>query len=342
MSLAFIGAFTICLVFSITSCVAPPQIPEDFKYDSSGWNRKLRGVYSEYLTVNGVGIHYMETGKGEPAVLLVHGLGGSWDNWYDIIPELAKEGHRVIAMDLPGFGLSDKPDIDYKIDDFVQFLKSFIEKKKLERPVAVGHSMGGHIIIKTAARYQGLFSRIILVDSSGARNLWGPVRWFLTRFYVALEDHPYWISNRMLKFVVDLNFYDSEKGKELYYFYARARETSEWKLLLRSFCRAGRHMINDSVEDILKEIRVPTLIVWGQDDRVLPLKNAHELNMRIGDSQMAVILECGHMPMIEKPERLAAIINEFLKSVRGESEKASAKPIGQPVVLSSCFAYQKE
>jgi pimeloyl-ACP methyl ester carboxylesterase len=115
-------------------------------------------------TCDGVTLRYIETGTGEPPILFIHGWTCNRTNWRDQIPHFAKK-HRVVAVDLRGHGESDKPDQDYTIEGFVDDVAWLIGKLGLERPVVVGHSMGGMIALNLVRRQPKLVSAIVMVDA---------------------------------------------------------------------------------------------------------------------------------------------------------------------------------
>ena len=125
---------------------------------------ELPGESRHVVRVGGINTHYVVAGDGRP-LLLFHGLGASVVTWRDNIGPLSK-AFRVYAVDLPGHGDSDKPDIDYATDTMVQFVKDFIESLNLERPAIIGSSVGGALALMTALRHPDLVSGLVLVDSA--------------------------------------------------------------------------------------------------------------------------------------------------------------------------------
>ena len=116
------------------------------------------------LTRNGVSIRYTEAGAGHPPLVFIHGWTCNLTNWRDQIPHFAKK-HRVVALDLPGHGESDKPDQDYTIDGFVEDAAWLIGELKLDKPVVIGHSMGGVIALNLARKHPDLVSAIVMIDA---------------------------------------------------------------------------------------------------------------------------------------------------------------------------------
>lgn len=125
----------------------------------------------KFTKINNLRVRYLDRNKNGTPLLLLHGLGGSLESWTNNISFLSTK-FRVIALDLPGFGMSDKPKIDYSINFYLSFLEKFIKKIKLSRFFIIGSSLGGHIAVEFTIRNRKMVNKIILVSPAGsAKNL---------------------------------------------------------------------------------------------------------------------------------------------------------------------------
>jgi pimeloyl-ACP methyl ester carboxylesterase len=259
----------------------------------------------------------IDKGQGQP-ILLLHGLATSSYTWHAIIPELAKN-HRVIAIDLRGFGASDKPiDEHYSIQDQVEAVEAFIEQENLRGLTVIGHSFGGGITLalalKATQERQSRIRNIVLVDSIAYRQ---PVPIFFKLLKVPMVAE---VSMTLVPPEIQagqglrLAYYDPDK--------ISARDVAEYASTLYS--PAAKHALTQTVEKIMpdnideiaaryKTIKMPTLIVWCEQDKVVPIRLGLRLHEDIRPSELTVFTHCGHMPQEEKPEDTAAAIQAFLK-----------------------------
>ncbi|MBN8867489.1 MAG: alpha/beta fold hydrolase [Solirubrobacterales bacterium] len=280
------------------------------------WSRRIREVTitSELGTTP---VSYVEMGEGSP-ILLVHGLGGSWRNWLENIPFLSDE-HRVVALDLPGFGLSPMPKEPISMPAYGDLVLRFADAVGLGPDTyLIGHSMGGFISTEALTAEPARFDRLSLVSAAGIsfatmtgtrksvtaaivkmmipvaagrmeRNL-GRKRLRAASF-AGVIAHPSLIGREMLW----------ELGN-----YATLRSPA---LFEAAYALGGY----DS-RDCLSQIAVPTQIVWGQQDRLVPVGAAHSYARRIPDSELSLIDDCGHMVQLERPARFNGEISRFAAS----------------------------
>lgn len=257
------------------------------------------------VEVYGQPIRYYEAGQG-PDLVLVHGLGSSAKfDWGKVIPELAKSYH-VLAMDQLGFGTSPKPTIAYGIQTWVDMLDGFLKAKQVKDFALAGESLGGWIsALYTIEAQQGgkmvVPRRLILTDAAGHKpaasapppRSWGPLTLEGTRAGLGMVFHD-------KKLVTDAVVREA--------FEARLAEGSQYtqESLFRNLDPAS------FVDDRLDAITVPTLIVWGADDIIVPLSAGQDYAAKIKGAKLAVIPECGHGPAIEKPDAYLAIVKPFL------------------------------
>ncbi len=291
---------------------------------------------SKTVTIDGINLHYFCGGNG-PALVLVHGLGSSAtvEFYYNLEP-LAKH-HRVFAIDLPGFGRSDKPVLAYTIDLFVRAVSDLMASEGIERAAVMGVSMGGRVALGLALDSPEKVERLVLVDALGVgvprrvlsysilltrglgeltlrgtaralrqmnpaviRRFWG---WYLRR------------PNRM-----DTIWTDERIAK-----HGSLLATPEYRAAYLSALRsiAGMRQLRTGVvvEDRLPELRMPTLLIWGRHDHIFPASHAQAAMERIPNGRLEVFDDSGHTPQMEEPERFNRLGLDFLRepaSRRGE------------------------
>jgi pimeloyl-ACP methyl ester carboxylesterase len=258
------------------------------------------------ILVNGINVTYKIAGEG-PAILVLHGWGGSSDSWIRILKILSKQGYTLLVPDLPGFGKTPPPYDPWSVGDYMEFLSRFLEEiKKKEKSFAspfflLGHSFGGRVSIKFCVKHPENVRKLILLDSAGIKpkHEWQGLKGFLI-FFAAL------IGNALFTPKVMLRFKDGVRN----FFYKMIRN--------RDYAKADGIM-KDTVKKVLYEDLLPelphleqeTLIIWGDKDKMVPLKYAHIFKKNINNSRLEILKDAGHSPHLECPETLAGHIKNF-------------------------------
>jgi pimeloyl-ACP methyl ester carboxylesterase len=277
------------------------------------------------LQVDGRRLNLLEIGEGSP-LLLVHGHSGRWQNWLENIPDLARR-HRVIAVDLPGFGESELPPEDITIQGWARALDAVCAQLDVQAAAVVGNSMGGFASAELALAYPHRVERLVLVAAAG-----------LAERYIglptALLRNPTFANIGRLSSAYT-GF--SRQGARRIATRPRLRRTWLRVLmthpelippatayhLLRSAGRPGmpgatRAIASYDFRHRVQEIACPTLIIWGDTDRVVPVDGAHEYERLIPDSRKVILKDTGHIPMVERPARFDEMLEEFLAEGPGE------------------------
>ena len=271
-----------------------------------------------------VELHHVVSGNGKPVVLL-HGFGGSSYSWRKLIPQLSKD-HKVIAIDLKGFGAFPKPrDKAYSIYDQASLVTEFIRKNDLRDLVVVGHSFGGGVALLVAINdVKGNEKRVaalILIGSIGypqkrpqfINMLRMPIIPHLGFFLCSSKQH--------VRSVLRKAYYDDEKiCDDAVAQYADAMDLPGGR---HALIETAKQMIPKDIQDLCSEYRsinVPTLIMWGRNDEIVPLEVGRQLNEAIPNSQLVIIEKCGHIPHEEKPEEAITAILKFLRGNSGTRE----------------------
>lgn len=254
------------------------------------------------VSVDDSSIRYLDAGSGS-AVLLLHGLGGYADKWRRVIDKLSNS-HRVIAPDMIGYGLSDKPVADYTPRFFVEFLERFIDATGLERPHIVGASLGGQVAAMFAAIHQECVSRLVLVSPAGLMKISTPA---LDAYVMAaLYPRPGSVghalrlmegSGRDPSWTLISSFMDNMR---------RPNAKMAFMSSLLCFKNAG------DLTPYLNSIEAPTMLLWGYDDPIIPISYAAQFAAAIPDCRFVGLEDCGHTPYVQYPERFAGLVAGFL------------------------------
>jgi pimeloyl-ACP methyl ester carboxylesterase len=273
------------------------------------WRALLRRV-----RLPGAEVNCVELGEGVP-VLFVHGISGCWQNWLETLPHLARS-HRVIALDLPGFGGSPMPAWPIDIAAYGRLLHELCEELGVGRATVVGNSMGGLVATEALTAAPGRFERLVLVSSAGIINTWSPkprataTAWAWKHFGPGFRRRERAIISRpRLRQAVFGPFI---------HFPHRLREDLLFEQMdngLRKadgFGEALQATIATDIRGRLGAIEVPTLVVGGLSDRVIPVAGAVSLHRRIPHSRLEIFERTGHVPQLERPARFNALLEEFL------------------------------
>ncbi|HET9478742.1 MAG TPA: alpha/beta hydrolase [Pyrinomonadaceae bacterium] len=253
-------------------------------------------------TVFGQKIHYVEAGSG-PNVILLHGLGGSTQAWQFNIGPLAEKFH-VYVPDQIGFGKSDKPLVMYRIRTYVDFLDQFCKQLKIERATLVGNSMGGWIAAAFTAAFPDRVDKLVLVDAAG----YAPPKELDMRTLFALNP----TTREGMKVLTAKVFYNKAFQTDAVIDMAIAARLAAGdgftiKSITESIIRG-----EDFLDDTVKTIKRPTLIVWGREDGLVPLAEGERFHKDIAGSKLVVFDQCGHVPNFEKPGEFNAAVIKFL------------------------------
>jgi pimeloyl-ACP methyl ester carboxylesterase len=296
------------------------------------WARELKTVEIDGTPINYVDVtargapgggHPASSGDREP-VVLVHGLGGQWQNWLENIPRLAQE-RRVLALDLPGFGLTPEPvDGEISISGYGRCVDAFCEKLGLGQVAAVGNSMGGFIAAEVAIQFPERVSRLVLVSAAGissADALQAPIL-TIGRLASAVTTNSAARHRRLAARPISRH--------AALALVARHPRLLKPDLAYEGFFKgAGKPGFDDALRacleydfrDRLPDVKVPTLIVWGEKDSIIPVRDANEFERLIPDSRKLVMKDTGHIPMAERPQAFNDVLVEFLAESGAAEEK---------------------
>ncbi|NKF24270.1 alpha/beta fold hydrolase [Solimonas marina] len=260
----------------------------------------IDGVQRKTLQIPGYTISYLDGGSGEPLVM-VHGIGADKDNWSQVMPFLRGHG-RLIALDLPGFGESSKPDDgDYSIDAQAKYLGEFLDALKLPRAHLAGNSMGGAVVLEFARLHPERVQSLWLLDPAGVG---GAKESEMFRAY--REDGKMLLFAKTPDDFVKVMHLAMNQPPVLPYSVthelaiAAANNYALHTRIFRELTATTPHLETD-----VAGLATPTLIVWGEQDHVLDPSGAPLLHEALPNSQVVLMPGIGHMPMLEAPRQAA-------------------------------------
>jgi pimeloyl-ACP methyl ester carboxylesterase len=287
----------------------------DYGNPDPDWLRTDWREHLRQLELPGARVNYVEIGEGEP-ILFVHGLAGCWRNWLENLPHFGRT-HRAIALDLPGFGHSPLPEWPIDMPSYGRLIHDFCERLGIDRVAAlVGNSMGGFAATEAAIEEPSRFERLVLVSAAGisfaravaslrARASLGA---FERSMSFLARPHRVWFTRTRARRVAfgSLVHYPNRLRPEL------LRELIEPSLRAPGFPSAIRAIGGYDTRHRLAEIEIPTLVVWGLNDRIVRVEDAIGYHRLISGSRLELFERTGHLPQLERPLRFNALLDEFL------------------------------
>ena len=266
---------------------------------------------------DGLLIRYLTAGEGPP-LLLLHALGESALDWRWILSDLART-HRVYAPDLPGFGDSAKPAADYSPAFFERFAAAFFDALEVERTAVIGNSLGGLFALRLALSESSRMSALALIDSAGlGREVSPALKWPALSGYgeaaIALSKTPLGATQRAWLRVPLLFAHPERVPPE---WFEEQYRLSQLPGFSQAVVAALRAQIDPGGQrevllDRLSSLEIPTLVVWGDSDRIFPVSQARDAVAHLREGSLELVPDCGHLPHVERPERFVAALDRFL------------------------------
>lgn len=261
----------------------------------------------KFVKIDGNKIRYLESGNSDKNIILVHGLGASAERWEHVIP-LLKNDYRVIVPDLIGFGYSDKPAVDYTLEFFSQFFSNFLQKLGIKKSNIIGSSLGGQIVTEYSAAHETEVEKLILVSPSGVMKKSTPA----LDAYIMAALYP---SRDGAKNAFQMM---AGPGKKIEHYiidgFVERMSLPNAKMAFMStlLCLKNAELITNK----LTKISVPTLIIWGEKDPVIPIKYGDSFVSAIKDCRFYRMDGCGHTPYVDKPKEFYELVRGFLTDTR--------------------------
>lgn len=263
-------------------------------------------VEEKFLKIDGHKIRYLEAGNSKNIIVLLHGLGASAERWLSVIPLFSKN-YRVIVPDLIGFGLSDKPHLDYTPDFFSDFLEKFFAQSGIVRPNLIGSSLGGQIAANYTSSHTEDIEKLILVSPAGAMTQSTPA----LDAYVMAALYP---SEQTAKNAFELMEGSGEEiPQEIVTAFIERMQLPNAKLAFMSTVLGLKN--SELITTKLGSITTPTLIIWGSEDPVIPIDYSDSFISSIQDCRFFKMIGCGHTPYVQDPHTFASKSLEFLNGI---------------------------
>lgn len=251
--------------------------------------------------IDGYHIRYKITGDGEDTVVILQGWGTKLEV-YDSVAAAINSKYRVIQLDFPGFGESDEPREAWAVDDYADFFIRFMESIGIKDAVLIGHSYGGRVIIKLAARERLPFviSRIVLIDSAGVL----PKKTFAQKIKIKKYKFLKKLVNIKLIYAICPNLIDEWKSRQ-----GSADYRNASPMMRQCLVKA----VNEDLTGLLPHIKPETLLIWGDLDTATPISDAHIMEEKIPNAGLAVIKGTGHFCFLEQPVIFANIMKSYFQ-----------------------------
>jgi pimeloyl-ACP methyl ester carboxylesterase len=291
-------------------------------------------AHQRWIDVEGVPANVVELGSGPP-LLFVHGLSGCWQNWLENIPHFART-HRVIAVDLPGFGASPLSREPISIAGYARFLEGVCDALSISAAAVVGNSMGGHIASELAIASPQRVERLMLVSAAGISAELVQRSAVMTggRVLAAVMTRSAARHASLAKRPGTRRFALS--------FVVRHPERLSAPLAHELMAGAGKPgfvpaleaVLTHRISERLPQIACPTFVVWGEDDHVIPVRDSKRFGELIPDVRVEVWPDTGHVAMLERPERFNALLESFL----GEQPQTAASDRAEPAAAGDALS----
>jgi pimeloyl-ACP methyl ester carboxylesterase len=307
---------TLGLALALTGCStgnfyydAPPLAFADVNY----------GFAVKHTTVNGISVGYIDEGKGDKAIVMVHGLASNAGFWRYNIAELATK-YRVIAVDLPGYGKSDKGAYPYTLTFYADVISGLVKELGLAKVYFDGNSMGGQIGIWLCLRHPEQVEKLILTDPAGIEHFTaGEKDWFRGYFSTSIIKKTPEVTIRA-NLANNLYTFD-ERFEWMVEERARTVKTPEFDDFAYAVVRSVHAMVDEPTDEILARLKTPTLIIFGERDLLIPNPVLHggtsrsigELGVKqIPNARLVMIPDAGHISMMDQPAFYNRTVMEFI------------------------------
>jgi pimeloyl-ACP methyl ester carboxylesterase len=253
----------------------------------------------EKIVIGGLEINYKIAGQGEP-LLIWHGWGGSSDSWQKVQENLS-QNFQVISLDLPGFGRSSIPPQAWKTDDYLAILSTIAEKLGLRSFYLAGHSFGGGLAAKFSAQNPQKVKALVLAGAaifrSKERMNWRQkIASALAKIGLVFEKTP----------LIGKSLYSLARG-----FIYRLAGVHDYSRTSGVMKETFKNIISEDLSGYLSQIKAPTLILWGKEDKSTPLEDAFAIQKLVRGSQIKIIEKAGHSPHLTRPEATSDLISKF-------------------------------
>jgi pimeloyl-ACP methyl ester carboxylesterase len=273
---------------------------------TSAADTTVSSLRQDFLDIDGLSVHYQVGGNG-PSVLLLHGWGGRIESFTPLYDDLMRS-YTVYAIDFPGFGDSSLPVVPWGSADYAQLTLAVMDRLQLTSPHIIAHSFGGQVTMNLAAAHPERLGKLVLVASAGVR---GP-RTLKARVKRCVSRLGKWVA-----------MYGGGVGKAL-------RGVLYQRIQSQDYANAGPlrptlvKVVNEDLRVLLPRIKSPTLLVWGEHDRDVPLAAAQVMARLIPDAQLVIFENAGHFPYLDQFDRFRLLVGRFLRDRDQQAESSPA------------------
>jgi len=288
-----------------------------------------------YLELHGERLAYRDAGAGE-ALLLIHGMAGSSATWREVIPELSKK-YRVLAPDLLGHGESTKPRGDYSLGAFAASLRDLLDELGISRVTVVGQSLGGGVAMQFTYQHRDYCQRLVLISSGGL----GPDLNWLLRILSApgvelvlpvVAPQPVLkLGNKLGSWLTSARI-QSPRASEMWSAYCSLSD----RPTRQAFLRTLRSVVDYRGQAVsaLGKIHVshglPTLLIWGEQDRIIPVSHGYAAHEALPGSRLEVLAGVGHFPHVESPSTVVDILDDFIATTGRDADLTNRRTDQKP------------
>lgn len=241
------------------------------------------------IDINDITLNYLEYGEGKESLIFLHGWGQNIQMMKPVADYFQKE-YKIYILDLPGFGYSSEPTFAYQVEDYVDVLKKFIEKKKISNPTLIGHSFGGKISLLYASKYS--VNKLVL---------------FASAFKKEIEKLS--LKTKMLKFAKKVPILNKLEG-----FAKKHIGSTDYKNASGIMKEILVNTVNQDIREDVKKIKVESLLIWGEKDEAVSLESARELEGLIENAGLVVYPNCTHYAYLENLGQTVSVLRVFLES----------------------------
>ena len=280
-----------------------------------------------YFELHGDRIAYRDVGRG-PVLLLIHGMAGSSATWQSIIPQLSKK-YRVIAPDLLGHGKSAKPRGDYSLGAFAVWLRDLLDELGVHRATVIGQSLGGGIAMQFAYQHRDYCERLVLIGSGGLGPDLSPLLRVLSApgaefvLPVVAPQPVLNLGNKLGSWLTSAGIQAPRAG-QMWQAYSSLSDPAARQAFLRTLRSVVDHrgQAVSALNKLHLTADLPTLLIWGDCDRIIPVSHAYAAHDALTGSRLEVLDGVGHFPHAEAPTAVADILEDFIASTPHQANLA--------------------
>lgn len=255
-----------------------------------------------FIELQGKKIYYEFAGEGE-IVVLMHGWGGQVTSWKPVFDYLSK-GYKVYAFDFPGFGRSDPPAKAWGTEEYGKYVMKFFESVNIEKANIIAHSFGGRIAIWLAANFPEMVEKLVLIDSAGIK----PKRTLKYHIKVTIAK----TGKRIFSLPI-FGKYGERLLNNLYHLVGSKDYQQQTGVMRSTLVR----IVNEDLRGFLPKIVAPTLLIWGENDKDVPVSYAKIMEKEINDAGLVILKDAGHFSYLDKFTDFCLIVSKFLGDTEG-------------------------